>query len=47
MTTHTMDIDYKKYLSNKRSCVLCNGNNFKLWCRTDIFDILECTNCSL
>ena len=40
-------INYKKYLSEKRSCIICNSNNFRLWGKVDIFDVVECINCGL
>jgi len=40
-------INYKKYLSEKRSCIICNNNNFRLWGKADIFDVVQCINCGL
>ncbi|MCP3932290.1 MAG: class I SAM-dependent methyltransferase [Bacteroidetes bacterium] len=40
-------IDYKKYLENKRNCVVCENDQFAIWCQDGVFNVLECNNCGL
>lgn len=41
------NIDYSKYLAEKRDCVICGGDNFQLWAKWGVFDVLECMVCGL
>ena len=40
-------VDFSEHLAEKRNCVVCSGENFKLWTQADIFDVMECQNCGL
>lgn len=46
-TNNKVKSDYSKYLAKQRNCVVCGGKNFKLWTKSDIFDVLECSQCGL
>jgi SAM-dependent methyltransferase len=42
-----MALNDSKYLDIQRSCVICNGNNFRVWVSEGIFKVLECSTCGL
>lgn len=41
------ELDYSKYLAPERACVICNSEDFTLWCRESVFNVVECRKCGL
>lgn len=40
-------IDYSKYLAKKRNCVICGKQDFQLWVKSGVFDVVRCDGCGL
>ena len=41
------EINYSGYLASRRPCVICNSEQFSLWCQDEPFDFLKCQDCGL